>query len=409
MRVLGVSNSYSFKGIKVNKKTEGNNGNVTPPSNTNVRVAQAQVISSWQTSLDNLKEIDTQLKKRLNQDIITDEEIDKAKERDEIRTSEDIESLGKVYGQLVEANKITELRKGIVDKMLQVSYDSLEQIRLLDEASAGDKGVSASSSGQKGVKNVAGYDYEMQVLHQEFIDKVAQEKQGKDVDIVGSILFFGPNGNGKTHITQSVAEATECNILSIAHKRKQNSQQIMQDIYKIAEKSEEQFKKDRTRTILFIDEADKIFDKKSPISKEFEEFIKTCSEKYHCSVFAATNYPNNIGVDMKDEKVFPIKMSIEPPEGKNLVAILKYALAGYRSEKIDYKPLQEEVKNRNAQTGGKINNGQIIAMCDDIWVTKNGEPITQKDIVQYVQSITPEIPQRRNEQFEADKRLLLEA
>ncbi|MCD7779156.1 MAG: AAA family ATPase [Candidatus Gastranaerophilales bacterium] len=404
MRIANIGSQYSFKGIKINKKTDDN---MTLPQYSQVRPAQHQVIVNWKQSLDELKALDTQIKEKSLKEDMTPEEFQAVLQGCDVKSPDSGKFLEEMYGKIKQAGKTADIRNEIADRMLQISYDSIKLIEDMDNAGSESK-IKAELSDKKGVDDVAGYNYEMEVLNREFIDKVNREKQGEDVDVFGSILFFGPIGNGKTHITKSVAQASRCNIKKIRCMVKTSAAQVMQEIYDTAEKSEEQFNKDRTRTIIFIDEADKVFDKKSSAAKDFEDFIKTCSEKYHCSVFAATNHPNNLGVNMKDENVFPIKMSIEPPEGKNTEEMLKYSLAQYKTQGIDYPSLAESIENRNLETERKINNGQILDMCDVIWTKGGGQPITQEVITNYIKNAQPEISKKRYEEFVEDKKLLIE-
>ena len=265
----------------------------------------------------------------------------------------------------------------------------------------------------RGISTIAGYKYEMDIINKLFVEKVKKEKEGENPDIFGSILFFGPNGNGKTHITKNVAKETDCNIIKInlqGFTNDNNRLKAMQKINEEAIKSERRFNNDRTRTIIFIDEVDKFIGDNSPVAKEFEDFIKTCSKKYHCSVFAATNYPEKLGIDLRNPDVFPVKMSIEPPEDDNASDMFRFYLEDYRDESIDYEELAKAIKAREDETSRKFNNGQIRRICEQV-ISNNeqNEEISQNELLAYIKAANPDLQAEYVNKFEEAKKKLIES
>lgn len=329
--------------------------------------------------------------------------------------SEQLDSLGKSIKEL-SGKKNDEFEKKIsyTDNMFQTLSDAFAKIFVLDKRDAKDLFEKPSSYSayanpvNNGLEKIAGYSEELDVLKKEFIYRVNAEKLGQDVDIFGSILFFGPYGNGKTYITKSVAEATGCNVVKIRHTAKSSDEKTMKKIIDIAEIGEERFKVDRTRTIIFIDEVDKIIGKNSTVSKEFEEFIKDCSKKYHCSVFATTNNPLDLSVDMSDPDVFPIKMSIDPPNGENMEEVFKYYLRDTHIEGVDYQKIVEAAKKRESETGSKYSVGQIKEICKGVYNNNEGEKLTQDDVIGSVLSSIPDLTSDMNSKFENDYKELIE-
>lgn len=323
--------NVSFQGIKVTKQQQ----NIKAPQE--IRAKQKEILASCYEQLDLLEECANSIYKGLTLDgdiFVSDNSLTNIKDK-EIQKEE----YDKKRSELKQKVSISDKIFDFSNRMLQAVKNSITEIARADKDEAENLFNSSSYSyaipNNTGLESIAGYKDELEVIQKEFIDRVNAEKQGQKVDIFGSILFFGPYGNGKTHITEAVAKATDCVIKPILNVK--DRQKAMDKIMKLAKGSEERFKTDRTRTVIFIDEVDKLIGKNSTVSEEFEEFIKDCSKKYHCSVFAATNNPLNLSVNFSDPDVFPIKMSIDPPNEENMEEVFKYYLQDKAVEDIDYK------------------------------------------------------------------------
>lgn len=396
-----ITSPLNFKGIKVSKPQ-------TPLPERNIESVQQIILDNWLNQLflydDRIKnashpktsDIDSKIDSEYTSyspGLFSDLKEKFTKKHDSFQAQNT--SLGKKMRCSGEMVKLS----GQTSKQLKESYE----ISLQEE-------TGAISSKNTGIKMIAGYKPELGVLQKEFIDRVKEEKAGSDIDIFGSILFFGPYSNGKTHITEAVAQETGCTIVKIKPRgiAAGRREKAMQEIYKEAEKSEERFIKTGTRTIIFIDEADKLLGENSPITKEFEEFIKSCSEEYHCSVFAATNEPLSLGVNFNAPDIFPVKMSIDPPEGENIEEMFKFGLKQYKTaDDIDYKALAQIAAQREEETGGKFSSGQIIAMCDEMAVNSGSAPVEMQIAAEYIQSAEPEITEKLSEKFNNDYKTLI--
>ena len=287
-----------------------------------------------------------------------------------------------------------------VDQMVKVREQAIKEMHQSEE----EVGTSlyVGDSAHKGVEKVAGYKDEIKVLEEEFISKVSEEKAGGNPEIFGSILFFGPNGNGKTHMTKAVAEATDSNIVKVRVPSKRDAFVIkgMEKVQSIAEESEKRFNEDRTRTIIFIDEIDKMIFEGSPVLDEFSEFIKTCSEKYHCSVFAATNNPLSLGLNYDDPDIFPIKMSIDIPNEENAKEVLNYYVDDSADSEIDTGKLVSVMAQNEEEKGGKYSIAKIKQVVIDTTMQPDGvnQQSLEENFVGSIPDLTPEMV----EQFERD-------
>ncbi len=393
-----ITSPLNFKGIKVSK-------NQTPLPERNIEPVQQIILDNW---LNQLFLYDDRIK---NASLPKTSDIDSKIDSEYTSYSPGLfsdlkEKFTKKHDSFQAQNASLGNKMHCSDKMVMLSAETAKQLKESYKISL-QKETEAKSSKNTGIKMIAGYKPELGVLQKEFIDRVKEEKAGSDIDIFGSILFFGPYSNGKTHITEAVAQETGCTVIPIFVMKGQNKK-AMQEIYKEAEKSEERFIKTGTRTIIFIDEADKLLGENSPVTKEFEEFIKSCSEEYHCSVFAATNEPLSLGVNFNDPDIFPVKMSIDPPEGENIEEMFKFGLKQYKTaDDFDYKALAQIAAQREEETGGKFSSGQIIAMCDEMAVNSGSASVEMQTAAEYIQSAEPEITAKLGEKFNNDYKNLI--
>ena len=294
-----------------------------------------------------------------------------------------------------------DLKENVLSSMQNVMRDGMTKIDKLDkemiEQAYQDTmrekldGGLLNATDYTNFANVAGYNYEKAVLNDVFANKVIEEKAGGNPEIYGSILFFGPWGNGKSYISKNIAIGSGCKFVPIKVRPQESDSKFMARLYSEAEKSEKNFKETRQRTVLFIDEADKHLGQKSTVSKEFEDFIKTCSEKYHCSVFVATNFPSKLSLDMENPEIFPIRMSIDIPDRDNLKTVISHYFKGITDKPLDYNALVQEFLDIEEKTGAKFNNGQIENIYYSIIDALGDKNATQDDIVAYIKkaSIVP--------------------
>lgn len=434
MKVSGIS-SVNFKGIKV----LGGNNQGNDRSDIKISPQKAALEEMQRTYQELSKANDKAVIRTLQElkDEVDKEAADKAKKAEQqirqkhpylskigfIRNSYLREPLGKIQYEASnkkwEASregdtKVYRLKDELLTKMVDTQQDGIRKMDELDRAMVknilkqsalkySDRIVgSARNRKGEGFSKVAGYDYEKQVLNDVFISKVREEQSGKSPDIFGSILFFGPYGNGKTYMTKNIAAETGCKLVQIKTRSGETRyKHFMDELKKQAEESESRFEQTGQRTVIFVDEIDKVIGKNSPISKEFEEFIKTCSRKYHCSVFASTNSPSILSVDMDNPEIFPIRMSIDIPDDENMEKVLEHYLKGAQDEPLDYSEIAKELREIENNTGSRLNNSQIFDICSEMITQLGALNIKQKAIINYLKNtdITPVLDKESVEYF----------
>jgi len=392
MKIFSV-NPVSFGSIKVSKEKKN--------TDTVAKTANQEILDSWGRSLDIIK--------TASDAISTDPKLKKT-DKGKISKRYDgrnvyIANIDSIDGVKPFVSKKVQ----ILNSAIALANENMALIKKNENSRDNEKKIGENTEvivrrkEDFGMTKVAGYKDDMRVIYERFIDEVEKEERGEEADVFGSILFFGPSGNGKTHITEAVAEETDCNIIPIELGMDdiESTNYTMKQILEEAQKAEERFQNGEGRTILFIDEVDNLISKTSPVTKVFEEFIKTCSKKYHCTVFAATNDPLDLGVNMKDEDVFTIKMAIDPPDVENAAAMFKYQLKDYPKEELDYEELAQELFNQEELRRGQFNNGQILNICKGAYKNREGEVLKQSDIIKYMQEMPtkPEISDEMGEKF----------
>lgn len=310
--------------------------------------------------------------------------------------------------------------------MLEIHKDAKEKLKKYEEGKTELVNTgkiydiqSANRRQLEGLNKIAGYEKEKGVLYQEFICAIESEKEGNNAEIPSSVLFFGPSNNGKTVITKAIAQATGCEIKRIGQIL--NAQKTYEKITNIANESKEEFEKTRTRTIIFIDEIDRLLRKDFPGKKDFMKFLENCSDEYHCTVFAATNHPLKLGVDFENSKAFSIRMSIDPANHENKIAILKHytKIYGLDDKQLDYEEIANTLEKIEKEKNMLYSNGDIEMICQAFAQDEeNYEPTTQ-DIVDFIiersnldqydeKSITPRITQNEIDKFHQEYNVIIE-
>lgn len=293
-------------------------------------------------------------------------------------------------------------------KIRAVVEELKKQLRNNDQTQAARrKKINAIKVGQyrenKGFSQIAGYDKEKDILYKYFISEIAKEEAGLEANIPNAIMFFGPKGNGKTTFAKAFSQEIGCenpiyvtaNILT-----KQDFNKFLKRLYKTAEKANEEYEKTGKIQVIFIDEFDLVANEKSTILPELEEFMRTCYEKYHCILFAATNYPLKLELPLTDDdRVFPFIVSQDPPTLQNKTEILKYYLNDKLDNKIsddDYNMLACLLECQEIEKKGKYSIAQIR---NEICETKSESTISVDKVIENIENHPPKIINKELENY----------
>ncbi len=408
IRKYNTNSKPSFKGIKV----VGQGSNRQEFSNYDPRPWATQILQTEGERISANEEKDGILKARQEEILRQSSNLSYPNATYEYDGKDIYDKQREILGKTV---PMLRAREVLADKTLRIAKDirpkideaekcrrfELIKVRVINEIES--QKIKRYTS--PGMSKVAGYEHEQDVLHKVFIDKVAEEKAGQDIDIAGSILFFGPYGNGKTHITQAIADETGCRIVPIRMRSEQpeSQEKAMQKILDTAQEAEAKFQNDRTRTIIFVDELEKLTNNNPNGVEKFKEFLRTCSKEYHCTVFAATNHPLKLALDPKDTDIFPIRVSIDPPNLENASKVFKHYLTGATTGEIDYNLLASNLIGQGDSKKGKYNNQQIKNICNAALAATGGS-VTQKDVLKFIELLeeNPVINQEMMQKFQQE-------
>lgn len=339
---------------------------------------------------------------------------------DMIQFGEDKEVTGFLKAQKItidEQQKIVELLKVRIEEMkkwaeTQERLQRAEQALIMAEKKLEiAKEIEKNKDSHVGFDAIAGYDAEKFILTSSFIDLVEEERSGLIVNVPNGILFFGPIGNGKTSFAKAFANSAGCEFCkakpnSSARTKKEREESFYKDLLKKAETAQEHFMSTGQRTIILADEFDRYAKDNSSIAGKLKKFLSECSEQYHCTVFATTNNPLDIALEVRSEERMPIKVCIDPPDKVNAALVFNHYLSGLSNvsmSEIDLEELAEETCAFLPDSA--LNNSQIEDICKIC--VKNHDTVTQNDLLYYIRISEPAIDKEDLSKYKLEKEELI--
>ena len=266
--------------------------------------------------------------------------------------------------------------------------------------------INKNKSQKEGFDSIAGYIDEKFILTTNFINKLPLEMAGECVELPNCILFFGPNGNGKTSFAKAFAKSAACEyskIKGVGKTQEARQRSFFNALMNASNAAQEKFDKDNIRTIILVDEFDGYANETSVILPELKGYMENCSEDFHCTLFATTNNPLKIASTIRDAKRIPIKVSIDPPDKNNIIEVFKHYLTGFDCEKIDYNELADVMLADMPNSA--YNNSQIEQMCKNCIEEIDGK-ISQEDLLYQIKTNSPGITKDDLLKFQMEKNTL---
>ncbi len=346
----------------------------------------------------------TRILKSYLKDIAADE-INK-KRQEEVANILKHSNIDEIKNELIKEaeNKLEDTK----EKMLIYELATFYKYRKSLQSASAAKAAIKDKKSRGDFSAIAGYDKEKEVLDNVFVHEVYKEKNGQEANVVGSVLFFGPWNNGKTHISKSVAKEADCRFVEY---KSMNNKTFVHDLYDLGYEAEEHFKKTGQRTIIFIDELDRYVSNNSSqsIRQDFAAFTGVCSWGLHTTVFAATNNPERLGIGVGGQQAFPIVMSIDIPDDKNLKAMLQFYFEDVAKSDVDYDEMVKEIRKVEENFERKYSNGQIVDLFSQMVKKYNKSFLSQKEIISFIQSaqIKPELDEQDILMFQNQYKMLM--
>ncbi len=211
-------------------------------------------------------------------------------------------------------------------------------------------------------------------------------------------MFYGPFGNGKTTLAQALAQQVGIPVISVDHCS--TNEETIEKIENIAKNAKE-------RTAILLDELDILAPKDSRTNGRLKQLMDKISSEYGCTLFATTNYPENIDRALLRDGRF-IKLGIPPADKENTKAVIEYYVKQSKnlSSDIDYNELANIVVK--SQPNEAYSNDRIREIIQRISeeAIKTGKILTQKDLLDAINKSYPDIKEEDMDLFRKNCDLL---
>ena len=151
-----------------------------------------------------------------------------------------------------------------------------------------------------GYSKIAGYDEEKNFL-KAYLNSLSSVDNCDSEDLLNSVLFYGPRGNGKTTFASALAEEFGCRFRKI--ETTSNKEKALKRLEKELNKAKEHWETNKRNSIILIDECTAFMNEPKNATEQetnakIAKLIEESASKYHTMLFMTTNYP------MKLDKIF---------------------------------------------------------------------------------------------------------
>jgi len=245
---------------------------------------------------------------------------------------------------------------------------------------------------------IAGYSDIKQELTDSFIKPIKKFNAGKNVQLPNLILFYGPQGCGKTFFSNALVEETKCNVIELDLCR--NEDENIAKLKESINKAKQIYEKDNVYSIIRIDELDILLNDKT--KKIFTDIdLNAISKNNFCTIVATTNYPKYVNKNLIPSIGFQ-PIYIAPANNSNIQEILKfyfYDIENNKRNNINYKEVADSITayaNQNSYS-----NARIAKILQRILIEHNFD-VTDIIIKKYFEESQPDIEQKIINQYRKD-------
>lgn len=301
---------------------------------------------------------------------IKKEMLEKLKEAKTKTINDHKAAIEELQAKIAEAKKQNDIKmkKALTQQFEKIQKEQKAELETLalniakatKAAEVYEKMVNKSNS--EGFKRIAGYDDYKNILLNHIGSPIAKERNGGKVKVPGGVIFFGPKGNGKTKFAEAFASQFDCELVKIS------PAEGFEKLKEEAKFAQKRFKNGRKRTIILMNEFEGFAPKDSSKTQKVKEFMKDCSDKYHCTLFVSSNFPDKIDESLLKGEIF-YKVAIPPANKENAAAILKHYAEEYADKDLNYDNLATSITQMQPKEA--FSNGKIKSAVESLTIGKN--------------------------------------
>lgn len=252
-----------------------------------------------------------------------------------------------------------------------------------------------------GYSKIAGYDEEKGFL-KAYLNSLSSVDSCDSEDLLNSVLFYGPRGNGKTTFASALAEEFGCRFRKV--EITSNKEKALKRLEKELNKAKESWETNKRNSIVLIDECTAFMNEpknqtEEEINARIGQLIQESASKYHTMLFLTTNYPMRLDKIFTDEEKMPLFMPLNPPGKENALEVFKYYAAG---SDIDFNKVIDTFERQCQAQQARYSNGQIKNIVE-LTKMKNDGKINTEGLLDSIRQTRPEISQEDLKRFKSDK------
>lgn len=247
-----------------------------------------------------------------------------------------------------------------------------------------------------GWNRIAGFEDIKYKFDEMFINKLAMEQKGSNIELHNGIFLYGPTGTGKSLIVRALAEESGCHFVEIDLKA--DSDEIYENIVKEAKKAKENYiSNNKLRTILFLDNIN-LTKRKPGFIENLNHFMSNSAKENKCTVVITSKEPPPAMFANKNG--ITIKLFIGPPSRENTAKILKFYLKDATKHEINYDKLVDEMLRVRA-LGQAFSSSSIEKISHECKSTM-GRNFTTDDVIKKIGQFCPDIYEFTMNKFSRD-------
>lgn len=372
--------------------------------------AQNELIETLKTSeqkhqetISHLNEIVATKEQLINETKMANQKLERLYEDQKKSAQEHEANVQKMVQQMKEAK---EQNNRTLQETLSKQMADLQRVHQAEMQKLSDSINKASQSAEifekmadlnnaKGFGKIAGYKDQKNILLDHFGTPIALERDGKPADVPGGILFFGPKGNGKTTFAEAFAGQLDCELVRVSSTL--DPKKDLKALRATAEQAQKRFSKEKTRTIILINEFDVFAPKDSKITGPLKDLMDRLSKDYHATLFPTTNYPEKIDdVLLRDGRFFKAGLPVSDKE--NATAVLEHYAKPYASIDVNYATLAEHITS--VQPDSAFSNARIKSVVTNITESKTfSGKLTQQALLDSIKKLGADIGKEALETF----------